>query len=143
MGNCAHSAITLYHLFIGIIHQVCKKSHISKISNSVTRYGEKHISQGLVTLLHICKVIPTPQLPIYRRKLGVRHRLGRTPKNCRDEHQCCSTERRRCHIERRYCRIERRVLQDVLCFTSGSRCFQMFCACVLMFYKCFIKFNNV
>ena len=60
------------------------------------------ISPSLVTLLHICGVIPTPQSPI----------SPETPR-----------ERRCLHIERWYRRIELRVFRDVL---RVSWCFTMF-----------------
>ena len=78
------------------------------------------ISPWLVTLLHICGVIPTPQSPI-------------SPVTQRD--------RRRLRIQRRYRRIEWRLFHDVsqcfkcfMIFTSGSRCFTMFYMCFMMFY---------
>ena len=78
------------------------------------------ISPWLLTLLHICWVIPTPQSPEtprwYRRKLlASAENYARAPKTTR--------ERRCCPAEHQYCRIEWRVFRDVsLCF----KCFMMF-----------------
>ena len=111
------------------------------------------ISPWLVTLLPICRVIPTPQSLIsletprrYHRELCAdvsassadvsasiewppRNRRRRCPKRRRFH-----MERRRLRIECRYRRIEWRAFYDVSqCFksvswyfTSGSRCFTMY-----------------
>ena len=72
------------------------------------------ISPWLVTLLHICGVIPTPQLPI----------SPETP--------------------RWYRRIEWRVFHDISqCFKSVSRCFTSGSHCTTMFYMCFMTFYYV
>ena len=74
--------------------------------------GLEKIHIGLVMLLHICGVIPTPQLPIYRQKLCI---------GCR--YHC--TKRKCCRIECRYHRIEWWVFvfQVSQCFKSVSWCF--------------------
>ena len=75
------------------------------------------ISPWLVTLLHICGVIPTPQSPIL--PVTPRNRQRRCPKRRR-----LHIERRRLRIEHRYRRIEWRLFHDV------SQCFK----CFMMFY---------
>ena len=91
------------------------------------------ISPWLVTLLHICGVIPMMQLPISPETLH--ERRYRHPKR-----QCL-------RIKCRYRRIEWRVFHNVLrvswCFTSGSWCFTSCSRCIKMFYKCFMMFYYV
>ena len=106
-------------------------------------------SPRLVTLLHICGVIPTPQSPVTprdrrcrrseRQRLCIERRYRRIEWPPRDR-RCRCPKRRRLHIERwrfrierRYCRIEWRLFHDV------SQCFK----CFIMFYMCFMMFYNV
>ena len=75
-------------------------------------------SQGLVTLLHICGVILTPQSPIYLRKLDARPRY-------RLADVAASSAKNR-HIKLRV--FERFMMfhKVLRCFTSVSQCFTMF-----------------
>ena len=106
--------------------------------------GKVLIYPWLVTLLHICGVVPTPPSPISpetprdRRRRRIERRRLRIEWPPRDRRHRCP-KRRRLHIERRYCRIEWRVFHDV------SQCFKYF----MMFHNvlsiswCFTMFNNV
>ena len=121
------------------------------------------ISPWLVTLLHICGVIPTPQSPIspvtprdYRRRraerrhlrIERRYRLIEWP--LRDRRRHCH-KRRRLHIERRRLRIERwyRRIEWLLfhgvsqCFKSVSWCFTSGAQYFTCVSWCFTMFNNV
>ena len=115
------------------------------------------ISPWLVTLLHICGVIPTPRdrrrRRAERRHLRIQRRRPRIEWPPRDRRRRCPKrrrlhiERRRLRIERRYRRIEWRLFHDVLsvswCFTSGSRCFTCVSWCFTCVSWCFTMFYNV
>ena len=118
------------------------------------------VSPWLVTLLHICGVIPTPQSPVTphdrwrrraeHRRLRIERRYRRIKWPPHGRRRRCP-KRRRLRIERRYRRIEW-PLSSVSwcfksiswCFTSGSRCFTMYhnvwhvfhdvLLCLTMFY---------
>ena len=90
------------------------------------------ISPWLVTLLHICGVISTPQLPI----------LPETSRECRyqrAEGWCCCGERRCLCIERRYRCIEWRVFECFVMFHNVLWVFHDVSLC----FKCFMMFHNV
>ena len=88
------------------------------------------ISPWLVTLLHICGVTPTPQLPETPRDLGLRRAERRRR---RAERRCLRIERRCLRIERRCLRIERR------CLRIGRRYRRI----EWRVFDCFMMFHNV
>ena len=92
-------------------------------------------SQGLVTPLHICRVIPTPQLPNSPETLCL------VPISL-TEHWCC-------HIECRFHCIERHVCECFMiftcvlwCFTSGSQCFTSVSWYFMSVSQCFMMFSE-
>ena len=107
---------------VGITPQMCN-----------TCLGKVPISPWLVTLLHICGVIPTPQspkTPRNRRRLSIEHRrlhiehprlrIERRRLRIERRRRCIEwpprdrhAKRRRLRIERRYRRIEWRWFHDV------------------------------
>ena len=102
------------------------------------------ISPWLVTLLHICGVIPTPN--ITRNSVPISPATPHEHLYCHVERQSRYANRRCLCIERQYHQVEWRVFHDV------SQCFKSF----MMFYQgsscftsgydvlqCFTIFNNV
>ena len=87
--------------------------------------GKIPISQELVTLLHICRVLPTPQsVEMPQRSPTLLHR----PLISCIEHRDCG-----CHWG----------LSVSWCFTCVLWVFTMFYECFTMFYECFTSFMSV
>ena len=119
--------IFIFSLFLKFLTSSYLLAHISTLL--FPGLDEMLLSPWLVTLLHICGVIPTLQSPKWME----------TP----------------CRYRRsggRYRPIEWRVFECFMMFhnvlsvswgfTSGSRCFTCVSRCITMFYKCFMMFSE-
>ena len=124
-----HSVHSLIRLLYHRCNVFTSKNVLNTRSyNLFTGFEKVPISPWLVTLLHICGVIPTPQSPISPK-------TPETLRDCRAERRRHRAERRCLRIEHRYCHIEWWVFHDVSqCFKSVSQCFKSVSQC----FKCFM-----
>ena len=100
-----------------LLRQLISQSAVSRQPASQSGLQKIPIYPWLVTLSHICRVIPTLQSLISAET---------------------SREHWYCHTERRYHNV-----LSVSCFISSSQCFTCVSRCITIFYKCFMMFYYV